>query len=171
MQTLDLEDAALALNVSSRSLADRRWRLRVVLVGHRAREDLYVGVASRRNAMGGSLGNCHELRALFVDIDFKAIPEAEARGRLDRFLLKPSFVIASGGGLHCYWLLHEPFDLPGEAQKAKSYLRRLALHLGGGLNSAVERMLGVAERVWRFNGRFDFLQRLHVTEARWHCQS
>jgi hypothetical protein len=138
MRTLSLEDAALVLNISSRSLVDRRWRLRVVLVGHRAREDLYVGVTSRRNAVGGSLGNCHELRALFVDIDFKTTPEAEARGRLDRFLLKPSFVIANGGGLHCYWLLREPFDLPGEAQKAKSYLWRLALHLGGDLNSAAE---------------------------------
>jgi len=84
-------------------------------------------------------------------------PEVEAKARLDRFLLKPSFVIASGGGLHCYWLLREPFDLPGEAQKAKSYLRCPALHLGGDLNSAVERMLGVAERVRRFNGHFDFL--------------
>lgn len=121
--------------------------------------------------MGGSLGNCHELRALFVDIDFKMTPEVEARARLDRFLLKPSFVIANGGGLHCYWLLREPFDLPGESQKAKSYLRRLALHLGGDLNSAVERMLGVAERVWRFNGRFDFLHCLYVTEARWQGHS
>lgn len=140
MQTLDLEDAVLALNVSSRSLADRRWRLHVVLVGHRAREDLMT-------------------------------PEVEAMARLDRFLLKPSFVIASSSSLHCYWLLREPFDLPSEAQKAKSYLRRLALHLGGDLNSAVERMLGVAERVWRFNGRFDFLQHLYVPEARWQCQS
>jgi hypothetical protein len=81
-----------------------------------------------------------------------------------------SFQGGERGGLHCYRLLREPFDLPGEAQKAKSYLRRLALHLGGDLNSAVERMLGVAERVWHFNGRFDFLQRLYVTEARWQCQ-
>lgn len=71
-----LQDAALALNVSSRSLADRRWRLRVVLVGHRAREDLCVGVASRRNAVDGSLGNCYELHALFVDIDSKMTPES-----------------------------------------------------------------------------------------------
>lgn len=127
MGTLGIDDTARVLGALVRSLTDRRWRLRVVLVGHRAREDLYVGVASQRNAVGGSLGNCHELRALFVDIDFKAIPEAEARGRLDRFLLRPSFVIASGGGLHCYCLLREPFDPPGEAQKAKSYLRRLAL--------------------------------------------
>lgn len=140
METVSVEEVAKAPYVSPRSVADRRWRLRVVLVGHRAREDLMT-------------------------------PEVEARARLDRFLLKPSFVIANGGGLHCYWLLLEPFDLPGEAQKAKSYLRRLALHLGGDLNSAVKRMLGVAERVWRFNGRFDFLQRLYVTEVRWQCQS
>lgn len=64
METFSVEEVAKASYVSPRSVADRRWRLRVVLGGHRAREDLYVGVASRRNAMGGSLGNCHELSAL-----------------------------------------------------------------------------------------------------------
>lgn len=49
-----------------------------------------------------------------------------------------SFQGGERSGLHCYWLLREPFDLPGEAQKAKSYLWRLALHLGGDLNSAAE---------------------------------
>lgn len=78
-RALSVSEASEMLSVSPRLLSDRRWRLRVVLVGHRAREDLYVSVASRRNAAGGSLGNCHELRALFVDIDFKATLEAEAR--------------------------------------------------------------------------------------------
>lgn len=76
---LTADEAGQRLGLAPRSLLDQRFRLRVVLVGHRAREDLYVSVASRRNAAGGSLGNCHELRALFVDIDFKATLEAEAR--------------------------------------------------------------------------------------------
>jgi len=53
------------------------------------------------------------------------------------------------------------------AQKAKLCLRRLVLHLGGDLGSAVERVPGIAECVRRFNNRFDFLQRLYVTATRW----
>jgi hypothetical protein len=39
---------------------------------------------------------------LFVDVDFKAIDEAEARERLARYPHPPSAIVASGGGLHCY---------------------------------------------------------------------
>lgn len=74
MEAVSVEEVARAPYVSPRSVADRRWRLRVVLVGHRAREDLMT-------------------------------PEVEARARLDRFLLRPSFVIASSSGLRCCWLL------------------------------------------------------------------
>lgn len=170
METVSVEEVAKAPYVSPRPVADRRWRLYVVLVGHRAREDLYIGVASRRNAVDGSLGNCHELRALSVDI-IKMTLEVEARARLDRFPLQPLITVQSSGGLHCYWLFKEPLALPDEAPQAKSLLLRFALHLGGDLNSAVERMLRVAERVLRCNGRFNLLQRLYVTEARWQCQS
>lgn len=100
VRILSIDEAARVLSLSTRSPHDRRWRLRVVLVGHRAREDLCVGVASRRNAVGGSLGNCYEFPALFVDIDSKMIPEVEARARLDRFPLQPSITVQSDGGLH-----------------------------------------------------------------------
>jgi hypothetical protein len=80
-RALSVNEASAMLSVSPRSLSDRRWRLRVVLVGHRAREDLHVGGVSRRKAVGGWLGNCHELRALPVDIDFKMAPKVEARTR------------------------------------------------------------------------------------------
>lgn len=53
---LTADEAGQRLGLAPRSLLDRRFRLRVVLVGHRAREDLYVSVASRRNAASGSLG-------------------------------------------------------------------------------------------------------------------
>lgn len=75
-RALGVIEASEVLAVSPRSLSDRRWRLRVVLIGHRAREDLCVGVASRRNTVDGSLGNCYKVRALFVDIDSKMTPES-----------------------------------------------------------------------------------------------
>lgn len=101
-------------------------------------QNIYLGIASRMKSGDGSLMSCGELHALFADIDFKTSPEPEARAKLKRFPLPPSIIIMSGGGLHVYWLLREPIDLqaPGEAERAKSLLRRLALALGGDLSAA-----------------------------------
>lgn len=99
-------------------------------------QDLYFGVATRKSSGDGSLVNCGELYAIFVDIDFKTISEADARATLERFPLKPSIVVASGGGLHIYFMLKEPLDLQQEADRAKGLLRRLALSLDGDLAPA-----------------------------------
>lgn len=101
-----------------------------------AGENLYFGVATRRTRGSGKLENCGLLHGPFADIDFKVTPEPEARALLERFPLKPSIVVNSGGGLHVYFLLREPLDLQTEAAKARSLLRRLALTLGGDLSSA-----------------------------------
>jgi len=105
------------------------------LAAHKDR-DLYFGVAARRDDRGGDLASCLSLGALFVDIDFKSIPEAEARARLARFPLQGSIGVGSGGGLHMYWLLREPAELPGEADCVRNLLRRLAHHLRSDLSAA-----------------------------------
>jgi hypothetical protein len=99
-------------------------------------EDVYVGIATRRDASSGKLENCRHLGALFADIDFKSTSEREARQRLARFPLAPSAVVQSGGGLHVYWWLREPLLLPDEAAHAKQLLRRLAAAVGGDLTAA-----------------------------------
>lgn len=98
----------------------------------RVHENVYFGVATRRSSGDGSLANCLCLGAVFVDIDFKDTPEAEARERIEKSPCRPSIVIHSGGGLHVYWLLHEPFELPTEAD----LLRRLAACLSADMDSA-----------------------------------
>ena len=108
-------------------------------------EDLYMGVATRRDASGGALANCQHLGALFVDVDFKNTPEPEIREHLAHALLPPSAIVHSGGGLHCYWFLREPFVLPDEAPRAKALLRRLASHLRGD-PIAAERVPGTWNR-------------------------
>jgi hypothetical protein len=105
------------------------------IVTHDA-EDVYMGVATRRDVSGGSLANCQHLGALFTDVDFKTTPEANIRERLAHALLPPSAIVHSGGGLHCYWFLREPLVLPEEAPRAKLLLRRLAAYLGGDLAAA-----------------------------------
>src|SRR5690348_259691 len=74
----------------------------------------YVGVATRKDASSGKLENSDRLTALFVDIDFKTTPEPEARTLLAAFPYPPTMVVASGGGLHVYWILRTPFDLKTE---------------------------------------------------------
>ena len=103
-----------------------------------ANENIYFGVSTRRDDTSGKLENCVDLGALFMDLDFKGQSEEEARKPLESFPLLPSIVIHSGGGLHLYWLLNEPFHLQDQedCRQAYSYLRRLALHLHGDLAAA-----------------------------------
>jgi len=105
------------------------------LVRH-ARRDIYFGVATRREPGDGSLGNCHVIAALWVDIDFKDTAEEKARRALERFTLPPSIIVRSGGGLHVYWLLREPVEVRDEATRLRAILRGLAFDLGGDLKAA-----------------------------------
>ena len=100
--------------------------------------NIYVGVATRAHGQGGQLKDCLALHALFADIDFKDFPsEADARAQLKHFPLLPSGVVATGGGLHAYWLLTEPLNLEnGGAPRAKRLLRALAEVIGADLASA-----------------------------------
>ena len=96
----------------------------------RTSEDVYFGVATRRDETSGKLSNCLHLPALFADVDFKRTPEDEARDRLAQCPQPPSAIVRSGGGLHLYWKLAAPLDLQTDASRAKMLLRRLARALG-----------------------------------------
>src|SRR6185503_2882339 len=97
--------------------------------------DIYTGIATR-NASGHKLQDCLALHTLFADLDFKETPEQEARARLAEFQLKPSAVVASGGGLHCYWFINPPLDLRLQSgNEVKRLLRALAKSLGADFKS------------------------------------
>lgn len=115
--------------------ADDHARLGRFIAAHDA-EDLYMGVATRRDATSGALANCHHLGALWADVDFKRTPEADARARLAGLALPPSAIVHSGGGLHCYWFLREPLALQDEADVVKGLLARLVVATGGDVSSA-----------------------------------
>jgi hypothetical protein len=104
-----------------------------------AERNLYFGVAARRTRRNGRLENCAALAALFSEIDFKDYggDVDAARQKLATFSLLPSAVIASGGGLHCYWFLDQPLALQdGGAARAKRLLRALTRAVGGDLAAA-----------------------------------
>jgi putative DNA primase/helicase len=101
-------------------------------------DDVWFGVATRRDGTSGALANCDQLGALYVDLDCDADARqlADADARLAEFAIPPSIVVASGGGRHPYWLLREPADVQAEAATLRTILRQLALALGGDLASA-----------------------------------
>ena len=116
---------------------DQRSAVETFLRSHQ-HEDVYFGVATRINSTSGKLENCRHLVALFMDLDFKGRPEEAARKQIKECSLPPSICIASGHGLHVYWLLKEPLDLQDtkDVALARQLLRRLATYFQADLNSA-----------------------------------
>ena len=96
----------------------------------RHRQDVYVGIATRRDASAGTAANLAQTSVVWVDHD---TPIEDARPQLDGFPFPPALIVRSGFGTHRYWKLREPLDLRelvGLARLA-SLLRRLAAYLGG----------------------------------------
>jgi hypothetical protein len=104
------------------------------------KHNVYIGVATRAHAHGGTKKHCLRLTALFVDLDLTDFEEDEGRARaaLERCALRPSIIVATGGGFHAYWLLSEPLELtdPTSGELAEQLLRGFAAYLGGDFQAA-----------------------------------
>jgi putative DNA primase/helicase len=128
---------ALGPNGAVHSLAARETdRIETFVQRHdKAGVGIYFCVGTLRDgANGRSKNNVGWVAGLHADIDYKdhdLAPE-EIQRRLDQTLLPASLVIATGGGLHCYWLFHEAEAATPEAvARIETALRRLADHIGG----------------------------------------
>src|SRR5215471_11593989 len=68
------------------------------------------------NARRRSKETLSELTGLHADIDFRNIEQTpdEIRRIIGNLMLPPSFVIASGHGLHLYWLFKEALEATEE---------------------------------------------------------
>lgn len=120
--------------VSSTEEAALRLRSVAAEVG----TNLYVGIATRRDATSGGKDNLCQLSAVWVDVDYAEEGDAEALEiRLERFPLRPSMRVSSGGGQHVYWLLAEPIDVdsPGAVQRVERVLKGLCSALDGDRNA------------------------------------
>jgi hypothetical protein len=128
---------ALGPNGAVNSLASRETdRIGSFLQRHdRAGAGLYFCVSTLRDgADGRSKNNVGWIAGLHADIDYKDhdLDPDEIQRRLDQTLLPASLVIATGGGLHCYWLFREAELATLEAvARVEAALRRLADRIGG----------------------------------------
>jgi len=118
----------------------------------------FFGVALRteesRRTKKGDGAHCQVLTALFVDADFKHLGEEETRKRIYNFPIKPSFTIESGGGLHPYWLISQPFllQMADGMKAAKTLLRQMASSVADVVDESVSEPV----RVLRIPGSFNF---------------
>lgn len=125
------------------------------------REGVYFGSSTRKG--GGNKGHCKEIPALWADIDFKTIPEEEAWELLRKFAIPPSVIVASGGGLHCYWLLAE--HAPASDSRVEPILRGLARALRADPSAA--ELARIMRLPGTLNHKYDPPRACHVLEAHW----
>ncbi len=70
-------------------------------------ENVYFGVLPRRKGVkSGKREDVTRGTAAWIDLDAD-ISVAEARARVNKYPVKPSYVVKSGHGYHVYWLLSE----------------------------------------------------------------
>ena len=100
----------------------------------------------------GSKLNLAATRALWVDFDGDP---GELSTKLETFPLPPSLLVNSGGGVHAYWILAEPFALDTEEARSQfeNVLKGLTAVLGG------DRAATDASRILRVAGTINLPDR------------
>jgi hypothetical protein len=94
-------------------------------------ENAFFGLATRREAGDGTASNLLALPALYVDFDHRrSRRRREYAVREIKWGPPPSFLVASGGGWHGYWLLDRPLDVSTSegVAEAKVAVGRLAAY-------------------------------------------
>lgn len=99
-----------------------------------------VGVQELKESVTRTADGVSAIPGFWCDIDVRgdghvkaALPGTieEARKFVNGLLLKPSVIVASGGGLHCYWLFNKPWALPSpeERSRAQALSRRFGKYV------------------------------------------
>ena len=117
----------------------------------------YININPRQNALDtchrGESTDVSEVVGLYMDFDIKGeahkeerLPktEEELQAFIHQLPMKPSIIVVSGNGIHCYWLFKEPFQVKTEDDR--DYI--------GGLLSGYEQY--VSEQAYSLHGwKFD----------------
>lgn len=103
--------------------------------------NIYFGV-NPRTGRGGRKDSVRTIRSVWADFD--GIDLAEARSRwLPHLPEEPSIVVASGHGVHAYWLLRRPFVIRRERERRRfeAMLKAIYRRLGCDSVQDVSRVL------------------------------
>lgn len=111
-------------------------------------KNIYFGVSTRVKRDGTKAGIL-EIPCLHVDVDFKGISLDGIERLLKDFLLKPTFIISSGGGLHLYFKLKE-LATRDDIPRIENLNRRLASYFHGDMNATD------ASRIMRLPGSINY---------------
>lgn len=95
-------------------------------------ENVYFAVATRNG--GGTKEHIKHIPAVWIDIDFKDIKKPLAEQKIRNFQVRPTLVVASGGGFHVYYKLKEPYE-KSDIPQIEALNQALARSLNGDLNA------------------------------------
>jgi len=123
--------------------------------------DVYFGVHPSRARKSPSLrtneGDISAINCLYADIDGKVFTggKTEATEHIKELSVRPTVIIDSGGGYHCYWILQEPFvlDTPLKEEVAKDLQKRWVAFVGG--DKAVHDLARVLRVPGTLNHKYD----------------
>lgn len=95
--------------------------------------DAYFGVClqGQRQAGRGTADGVSVVPGLWADVDFAEKPNPDGKARkvypprdvamavIGELPIKPTWVVHSGGGVHCYWLFDQPFEITDEPARER----------------------------------------------------
>ena len=111
----------------------------------------------------GDAAHCQTLPCLFVDADWKHLGDDETIARIAACKLAPSVVVESGGGLHPYWILKQPFYLKKEMAEAKRWLRHIAASVADVVDESVSEPIRVLRIPGSWNHKYDPPRRVELS--------
>jgi hypothetical protein len=101
------------------------------------KKNIYFGIFPRLNNNGTDTG-IKQLTCGYIDNDVKKDHQNDWGGclyRLKNFEFRPSVIVKSGNGLHCYWVFKEPVAVTEETSiQIKEIINGLAHTLKGDVN-------------------------------------
>ena len=116
--------------------------------------NVYFGIAARKDSSSGNKENCSTLSALFIDIDYGTAGHkkqtlfssfAEVKKHFLRIKFpRPSYIVSSGHGVHIYWLLKEPIELNESTKpELENVMKRIGYFYGGDSTQNIDRIFRV----------------------------
>lgn len=137
-------------------------------------EDLYFGVYPSKVRKGRrertEEADIEAINCLYADIDSKDFggDKVKTASHVKQLSPKPSVIVDSGGGYHCYWLLHDPFVLstPLKTEIAESLVERWVFYVGG--DKAVHDLARILRVPGTLNHKYDPPQEVRVVHANYN---